>query len=35
MRVRKATIKGDYRSIRRVTLDHPVQETIDYLRGGH
>lgn len=35
LRVREAAVKGDYRSIRRVKLDHPVQETIDYLRGDH
>ena len=31
--IQPAKIRGGWETIRRVRLDHPVQEDIDYLRG--
>jgi prevent-host-death family protein len=33
LRIRRATHRGGFTTVASVTLDHPVQDTIDDLRG--
>jgi prevent-host-death family protein len=33
VRMKRATIKGRFSEIESVRIDHPIQETLDYLRG--
>ena len=33
LRVRRATVRGGFAQLERVDLDHPVQESLDELRG--